>query len=156
MKVGATPSTRMPTPIPWCRADVATIVAMLAVLGCGAAYLPVDITLPAARIETILRQANPALVITEAGHAELAGLGLPALVLDDSAVAEHISRLPATAPVVRRDPDHCAYVIFTSGSTGEPKGVVGTNAAALVAFRGFLDFDDVGAQKSELHRCKRT
>ena len=108
-----------------------SIVAILAVLGAGAAYLPVDITLPAPRIESILRQANPALAITGSGHAELAGVGLPALVLDDPAVAERISRLPATAPVVRRHPEHCAYVIFTSGSTGEPKGVVGTNAAIL-------------------------
>ncbi|MGO9157159.1 amino acid adenylation domain-containing protein [Mycobacterium sp.] len=107
-----------------------SIVAILAVLGAVAAYLPVDITLPAARVESILRQANPALVIIEADQAELAG-GLPALVLDDPAVAERISQLPATAPAVRRDPEHSAYVIFTSGSTGEPKGVVGTNAAIL-------------------------
>ncbi|MGO9355021.1 MAG: amino acid adenylation domain-containing protein [Mycobacterium sp.] len=107
-----------------------SIVAILGVLGAGAAYLPVDITLPAARVESILQQANPALAITEADHAELAG-GLPALVLDDPAVAKRISRLPATAPTVRRHPEHSAYVIFTSGSTGEPKGVVGTNAAIL-------------------------
>ena len=107
-----------------------SIVAILGVLGAGAAYLPVDITLPAARVESILRQANPALAITEADHAKLAG-GLPALVLDDPAVAERISRLPATAPTVRRHPEYSAYVIFTSGSTGEPKGVVGTNAAIL-------------------------
>jgi len=107
-----------------------SIVAILGVLGVGAAYLPVDITLPAARVESILQQANPALAITEADHAKLAS-GLPALVLDDPAVAERISRLPATAPTVRRHPECSAYVIFTSGSTGEPKGVVGTNAAIL-------------------------
>ena len=107
-----------------------SIVAILGVLGAGAAYLPVDIKLPAARIESILRQANPTLAITEADHAELAG-GMPALVLDDPAVAERISQLPATAPTVRRHPEHSAYVIFTSGSTGEPKGVVVTNAAIL-------------------------
>jgi mycobactin peptide synthetase MbtF len=109
-----------------------SIVAILGVLGAGAAYLPVDITLPAARVESILRQADPALAITETDHAKLAS-GLPALVLDDPAVAERISRLPATAPTVRRHPEHSAYVIFTSGSTGEPKGVVGTNAA-IVAY----------------------
>jgi mycobactin peptide synthetase MbtF len=107
-----------------------SIGAILGVLGAGAAYLPVDITLPGARVESILRQANPALAITEADHAKLAS-GLPTLVLDDPAVAERISRLPAIAPTVRRHPEHSAYVIFTSGSTGEPKGVVGTNAAIL-------------------------
>ena len=110
-----------------------SVVAILAVLGAGAAYLPVDITLPAARVESILRQANPVLAITDVDNAELVG-GSPALVLDDPAVAERISRMPATAPVVRRDPEHSAYVIFTSGSTGEPKGVIGTNAAILGYF----------------------
>ncbi|BBZ40480.1 non-ribosomal peptide synthetase [Mycobacterium conspicuum] len=107
-----------------------SIVAILGVLGAGAAYLPVDITLPAARVESILRQAKPALAITAADHAASAE-GLPALVLDDPAVAERISQRPATAPAVRRHPEHSAYIIFTSGSTGEPKGVVGTNAALL-------------------------
>ena len=107
-----------------------SIVAILGVLGAGAAYLPVDITLPAARVESILRQADPALAITATDHVELAG-GLPVLVLDDPAAAERILHLPARAPAVRRDPEHSAYVIFTSGSTGEPKGVVGTNAAIL-------------------------
>jgi mycobactin peptide synthetase MbtF len=107
-----------------------SIVAILGVLGAGAAYLPVDITLPPARVQSILRQADPALAIVEADHAGLAG-GLPTLVLDDPTVAEHISRLPAAAPAVRRHPEHSVYVIFTSGSTGEPKGVVGTNAAIL-------------------------
>ncbi len=115
-----------------------SIVAILAVLGAGAAYLPVDITLPAARIESILRQANPVLAIAAADDAELAE-GWPALVLDDPAVAERLSQLPATAPAVRRHPEHSAYVIFTSGSTGEPKGVVGTNAAILAYFADHRD-----------------
>ncbi len=116
-----------------------SIVAILGVLGAGAAYLPVDTTLPATRIESILCQANPALAITEAGYAELAGARLRTLVLDDPAVAERISRLPAAAPAVRRHPEHCAYVIFTSGSTGEPKGVIGTNVAILSYFADHRD-----------------
>jgi mycobactin peptide synthetase MbtF len=111
-----------------------SIVAILAVLGAGAAYLPVDITLPEVRIESILRQSDPALAITEAGYSELVAAGLRTLVLDDPAVAERISRFAPVAPTVRRHPQHRAYVIFTSGSTGEPKGVIGTNAAVLAYF----------------------
>ena len=111
-----------------------SIVAILAVLGAGAAYLPVDITLPDVRIESILRQSNPAIAITEAGCSELVAPGIHTLVLDDPAVAERISRSTAAAPTVRRHSQHRAYVIFTSGSTGEPKGVVGTNAALLAYF----------------------
>ena len=108
-----------------------SIVAILAVLAAGGAYLPIDIALPAARIESIMCQASPVLAVVEAGRAELVTTGIPTLILDDPAVAARISRLPASAPAVRRDPENCAYVIFTSGSTGEPKGVIGTNAAML-------------------------
>jgi mycobactin peptide synthetase MbtF len=111
-----------------------SIVAILAVLAAGAAYLPVDVTLPRARIESILSQANPTLAITTIAHSELIGAGISTLVLDDPAVAARISRRPLVAPAVRRDPEHSAYVIFTSGSTGEPKGVIGTNAAILAYF----------------------
>jgi mycobactin peptide synthetase MbtF len=111
-----------------------SIVAILAVLGAGAVYLPVDITLPDARIESILRQSNPAIAITEAGCSELVAAGISTLVLDDPAVAERISRSTPAAPTVHRQSQHGAYVIFTSGSTGEPKGVIGTNAAILAYF----------------------
>jgi mycobactin peptide synthetase MbtF len=116
-----------------------SIVAILAVLAAGGAYLPVDVTLPAARIESIFRQANPVLAITEAGCSELVEVGFQSLDLTDAAVAERISRFPGTAPTVRRHSEHRAYVIFTSGSTGEPKGVIGTNAAVLSYFADHRD-----------------
>jgi mycobactin peptide synthetase MbtF len=111
-----------------------SIVAILATLGAGGAYLPIDITLPSVRIDSIFRQANPALTITESGYLQLVGAEFRTLILDDHAVAERISRYPAVAPTARCYPEQCAYVIFTSGSTGEPKGVIGTNAAILAYF----------------------
>ncbi|WP_293010494.1 non-ribosomal peptide synthetase [Mycobacterium sp.] len=110
------------------------IVAIFAVLAAGGTYLPIDVTLPTNRMESILRQANPVLAVTQRSSCELTGTQLPRLILDDSAVAERISRRRAAAPAVRRYRAHSAYVIFTSGSTGEPKGVVGTNAALLGYF----------------------
>lgn len=109
------------------------IVAILAVLAAGGAYLPVDASLPAARIASMLRQADPVLIMTETGCPGMTRFGVPALVIDDAA-AERISRRPAVAPPVLRHRQQAAYVIFTSGSTGEPKGVVGTNAALLGYF----------------------
>ncbi|MCA2306391.1 amino acid adenylation domain-containing protein [Mycobacterium intracellulare] len=116
-----------------------SIVAILAVLAAGGAYLPVDITLPNARIESILRQANPVLAIAEASYAELLSGRATTVVIDDPAVAGRISQRAAATPAVRRHPEHSAYVIFTSGSTGEPKGVVGTNAALLSFFADHRD-----------------
>lgn len=111
-----------------------SIVAILAVLSAGAAYVPVDLTLPATRIESIVRRARPRLVLGDSADAlaEIADLP-PTLPLD--ALADD---LPIAAPVAGR-PDRCAYLIFTSGSTGEPKGVMGTHAALASYFADHRD-----------------
>ncbi|MEU8622513.1 amino acid adenylation domain-containing protein [Streptomyces sp. NPDC048623] len=107
------------------------IVAVLAVLKSGAAYLPVDTEYPADRIAYMLADAAPALVITTRDvrpHLPK-GVEQPVVVLDDAATAAGLAGHDA-ANVTDRDrtaallPDHAAYVIYTSGSTGTPKGVV--------------------------------
>ncbi|MFJ2444035.1 amino acid adenylation domain-containing protein [Streptomyces sp. NPDC087658] len=86
--------------------SVDLVVALLAVLKSGAAYVPVDPEYPAERIAVILEDARPALVINEEWLAQA----------DVSAFDEG-----DLEPV---DLSWPAYVIFTSGSTGRPKGVV--------------------------------
>ncbi|WP_454198425.1 amino acid adenylation domain-containing protein [Nocardia sp. Marseille-Q1738] len=109
------------------------IVAVLATLAAGAAYVPVDVSLPTARIESILRQARPELILATGGYGD--GIDtVTVLDLDDPAVADRISRRSPTAPRVSRHPAQRAYIIFTSGSTGEPKGVVGTHEALVSYF----------------------
>ncbi|MEV5649158.1 amino acid adenylation domain-containing protein [Nocardia sp. NPDC052254] len=109
------------------------IVTVLAALAAGGAYVPVDLSLPAARIESILRQARPRLVVADADHGDLPG-DRPVLRLDDPAVGKRIAARPATAPDAARHAGGVAYLIFTSGSTGEPKGVIGTNEALISYF----------------------
>ncbi|MFD7845249.1 amino acid adenylation domain-containing protein, partial [Nocardia sp. NPDC059764] len=121
-----------------------SIIALLAAFAAGGAYVPVDTTLPASRIESILRQANPALVITDAatrGDLDPEGTLLtgPVLVLDDSPVVKGLSGEHIATPRVVRHPDQLAYLIFTSGSTGEPKGVAGTQAALMAYFADHRD-----------------
>jgi nonribosomal peptide synthetase DhbF len=105
------------------------IVALLAVLKAGAAYLAVDSGYPAERIESMLASADPAYLIT--GSAVLPGSRIcpRRLVLDDAAVSEELASLPSRDLAdIERDtplrPGNIAYLIYTSGSTGEPKGVV--------------------------------
>lgn len=109
-----------------------SVIAVLGVLAAGAAYVPLDIELPAARIESILRQAAPRVVLTTAGVEVLDEIGeLPDLL--DMATAA-VADPGDTAFPVPVHPDQRAYLIFTSGSTGEPKGVVGTHRALAAYF----------------------
>ncbi|MYW13418.1 amino acid adenylation domain-containing protein, partial [Streptomyces sp. SID2563] len=104
------------------------VVAILAVLKSGAAYVPVDPEYPVARIAYLLDDARPVLTVTDTRT----GQRLPAdtggrLVLDDPETAADVACRPATDPRVAVDAGHPAYVIHTSGSTGRPKGVVATH-----------------------------
>ncbi|WP_406499535.1 non-ribosomal peptide synthase/polyketide synthase [Streptomyces sp. NBC_00846] len=97
------------------------VVAVLAVLKAGAAYVPVDPQYPAARIAYLLQDARPSLLVTTGGIGELPGADpVERLLLD----AADLDGLPDTDPEIPLDPGHPAYVIYTSGSTGNPKGVV--------------------------------
>ncbi|MGV9801311.1 amino acid adenylation domain-containing protein, partial [Mycobacterium sp. NPDC003449] len=99
------------------------VVAMLAVLKTGAAYLAIDPAVPDARIEFIMADAVPSAAITTAAlTGRLAGFGLPVIDVDDPGIDDHPDTgLPAPAAA------DIAYVIYTSGTTGTPKGVAITH-----------------------------
>ena len=103
------------------------IVSILAVLKPGAAYVPIDPAVPAARIEFMLDDAAPVAAITNTGLADrLDGRDLLIIdVLDVLDIADTaVDRQPALpAP----DPHNIAYLIYTSGTTGVPKGVAITH-----------------------------
>ncbi|MFD5826747.1 amino acid adenylation domain-containing protein [Lentzea sp. NPDC060358] len=100
--------------------DTSSIVALLAVLRTGAAYLPIDPTYPAERLVHLLADAQAPVVVTQPALAHLVASSDAAKVVLDGEIGD----FPATAPDVPADPRDAAYVIYTSGSTGRPKGVV--------------------------------
>ena len=99
------------------------IVAIVAVLKTGAAYLPIDPVVPAARMEFMVDDAAPIAAVTTGGLADrLDGYGLRVIDVDDPAIDSQPSTgLPAPAP------DDIAHIIYTSGTTGVPKGVAVTH-----------------------------
>ena len=107
------------------------IVAILAVLKTGAAYVPIDPAQPAARIGFTLQDAVPIAAVTTAGLTDrLAGRDLLVIDIDDPAVdAQHSTALPAP------DPEGIACLIYTSGTTGVSNGVAVThhNVTQLLA-----------------------
>lgn len=105
------------------------VVALLAVLKTGAAYVPVDPAFPAERVRKMLDDANPVLLITP--------LGVPGPAFaawSDRCLAIDEARSASAGGDVRNldvqaNAGDLAYVIFTSGSTGKPKGVEVTHGA---------------------------
>ncbi|MEO6702273.1 MAG: amino acid adenylation domain-containing protein, partial [Jatrophihabitantaceae bacterium] len=97
------------------------VVAMLAVLKAGGAYLPVDAAYPSERIAQLIEDAQVRLAVVDASTAA-AFEGLPGerLAVDATDTATDAIHRPATL-------DNAAYVIYTSGSTGRPKGVAVTH-----------------------------
>jgi amino acid adenylation domain-containing protein len=97
-------------------------LALIAVLKCGASYVPLDPAHPAERIRYTLENAEVACVVTLAAFTGQLAAGNASLLLLDEVRAE-LERQPASAPDVVCSPNDVAYTIYTSGSTGLPKGV---------------------------------
>ncbi|MGW4569095.1 amino acid adenylation domain-containing protein, partial [Streptomyces sp. NPDC004561] len=114
--------------------SVDLVVAMLAVLKAGAAYLPLDPDYPVARLEFMVSDARPKLLIADSALDDrpLGPREPDRLVLDSAEAAALLETLPETDPRIAVDPANPAYVIYTSGSTGRPKGVVVGHAGVAV------------------------
>ncbi|MFI9585695.1 amino acid adenylation domain-containing protein [Streptomyces sp. NPDC052236] len=99
----------------------ALVATILGVLKTGAAYVPVDPDYPSERIDYML---------TDAG---------PAVVLDDAWARQDFNGYPDSAHGTAIHPAHTAYVIYTSGSTGRPKGVEVTHTGIANLAKAQLD-----------------
>ncbi|QHG16471.1 amino acid adenylation domain-containing protein [Nostoc sp. ATCC 53789] len=99
------------------------LVAVLGILKSGAAYLPIDPSLPQERLSWLLDNAEVAIAFTQPQlEANLSfATQVKWLTIDDSTLVQASTKLPL--PSIQT-PEDLAYVIYTSGSTGTPKGVM--------------------------------
>ena len=147
--LGAGPETRIAVAM---RRSEQLILALLAILKTGAAYLSLDLDSPRDRLAFVLADADPIAVVTsESDRSIIESLASPELLCDRLVVLDGSDmirdRNPSRdAPVTdaarrcRLLPDHPAYVCYTSGSTGRPKAVIVTHrdVADLVRERRWL------------------
>ncbi|CAM5294771.1 non-ribosomal peptide synthetase [Streptomyces atroolivaceus] len=129
---GVGPGTRVAVAAP---RSLEQVVALVAIVTAGGAYVPLDLAYPDERLEYVLTDAAPQVVLVDRGQRDRftellnRGAGGPArvLVLGEE-LPEGAGQAPATTPAGWHDP---AYVIYTSGSTGRPKGVVVPHSAVV-------------------------
>jgi len=114
--------------------SVNRIIAFLAILKTGAAYLPIDGELPQARIHLMVTDSKIDLLLTvqhyldKTGNDEIQSIRLDFLFQDDD-----YKKIATNNILVEISPQNPAYIIYTSGSTGIPKGVV-------IAHQSFSNF----------------
>lgn len=139
-QLGARPDTVVALCLP---RGIEFVVAVLAVMKAGAAYLPLDPDDPVERTERLVAAAGAVHTVTSAS-ADDPGAG----------PADGDARAATGSPVL--DPDHLAYVIFTSGSTGIPKPVACTHHGLANRLRWMQDEFRLEPHDRVLHKTVAT
>jgi amino acid adenylation domain-containing protein len=136
-----------------CERGPEMIVGLLGVLKAGAAYLPLDPSLPQERLDRLAADARPALLLTqESLLSRFAGFQGEVVCLDARRPVAELP-LPTPLPVPPLppspvSPDALAYVLYTSGSTGAPKGV-------MIPHRALAAFTRAAAESYGISACDR-
>ena len=105
------------------------IVAELAILKAGCAFMPLEITLPAERLSTILSDAHPAVILASAGSAVRIPESYRPQCMDIDGL--EIDTCNPRPPDIECSLEACCYLMYTSGSTGRPKGVLNVHRGVV-------------------------
>ena len=134
-ELGVTPDTRVAIGL---ERSIELVLAELAVLKCGAAYVPLDQNAPIQRLAFMIEDCQARVVVTAKGRVVPEMSGVRRVDVDDLTLTGEISRALAR----QGDSEATAYVMYTSGSTGKPKGVEIPHRAIgrLVLNNGYANF----------------
>jgi len=108
------------------------VVAMLGVFKAGGVYLPLEVSLPLARVNFMIEDSGAQIVLTTRRRAaQLPALCATVVCVDDPAAFAEFPDRPVDGAASGVSANRGAYLIYTSGSTGQPKGVINTHAALV-------------------------
>ncbi|KAL2810746.1 hypothetical protein BJX63DRAFT_433986 [Aspergillus granulosus] len=118
-KVGCVPGSRVAV---LCEPSTDFIISLLAILHVGGVYVPLDVSLPPARHESIIHESEPSLLLDHAATGRISDnlaqkFHLSKIRVDD--INKAVKAIPCAA-----EPNSPAFLLFTSGSTGNPKGLI--------------------------------
>jgi len=123
-------------------------VGLLGVLKAGAAYVPMDPSYPAERLDFMIQDSGAKLLLTQGCNRSVSpGREVPVFALDDEWPA--VAAAPVIDEPARVAPDNLAYLLYTSGTTGRPKGTaishrsLVNHSAAMVTHYGIVPEDRV-------------
>ncbi|NPC76532.1 AMP-binding protein, partial [Corallococcus exiguus] len=115
--------------------SVELVVALVGIAKSGGAYVPLEADYPQARLEQMVSEVRPRVVVTRRALAEkLPVQGVECVLLEE--VAETLAQQPKHAPKSGVGGRNLAYIDFTSGSTGKPKGVCTEQRGVLRTVKG--------------------
>ncbi|WP_456441537.1 non-ribosomal peptide synthetase [Psychroserpens sp.] len=124
--------------------SIELIITLMAILECGASYLPMDPSYPSKRLEFMLEDSEAKYMITATTSSTLQSTATP-LFFEDLFL--EISNYPNNPLNLKIDNDKIAYILYTSGSTGKPKGVPVTHKSLVNLLYSFLE--KPGMQESD-------
>lgn len=122
--------------------SIEMVVALLAILKCGAYYVALDPKYPTERLSFMVEDSQLNHLVTTASLAEsiFSNGRFPKTHLITPETAQPaVAQQPITRPQLKQTPDDPLYILYTSGSTGTPKGVIGHHRGAINRFQWMWD-----------------